>query len=64
MKIKHFIKSNYPIIYPIITESGQFYLSIRNAQKLPCDGLDRKTAGARENLRLSGLSDVRMLLNR
>ena len=60
MKTKDFIQFHYPII----AESSQFYLSIRKAQILPPDSLNRNRAGTKENLRLSCRSDVRMLLNR
>lgn len=60
MKIKEFIKSNYPKI----TKSRQFYLSVRRAQTFPRDSLNRNRAGARENPWLNGRSDGRMPFSR
>lgn len=48
MKTKDLIQFNYPIV----TESDQFYLSIRKAQILPPDSVNRNRAGATEILRL------------
>lgn len=49
MKVKDFIKFDYPII----TESVQFYLSIRKGVYSRAT-VSRNRAGAREDLRPSG----------
>jgi hypothetical protein len=50
IKVKDFIKFGYPTI----TQSVQFYQSLRKAHIFPRVSLGRNRAGASDDLRLSG----------